>query len=108
MVFSGRHGVSDAERSRRQRFVVDIEIETDIVRAAKSDGIADTVDYRQLRAIVKEIVTGEPAHLIETLAERIAVRALAVKGVSAVTVRLAKRPASMRPIDSAAVIIRRS
>jgi 7,8-dihydroneopterin aldolase/epimerase/oxygenase len=108
MVFKGRHGVSDGERARTQAFRVDVELETRLARPGKTDRIADTVDYRVVRAIAKEVVEGEPQHLIESLAEKIASRALTVRGVSAVTVRIAKRPPSMRPIDSAAVQIRRA
>ena len=108
LVFSGRHGVSDAERARPQQFTVDIEVETSTARAGRSDRIDDTVDYRELRSIAKEVITGPPAHLIEALAERIAARALAVRRVRAVKVRVAKQPASMRPITSASVVIRRT
>jgi len=75
MVFSGKHGVSDAERVRSQRFTVDVELEVDLARAARSDQIEDTIDYRRVRAIAKEVIEGEPAHLIETLAGRSALRA---------------------------------
>lgn len=108
MVFSGRHGVSDAERARSQRFTVDVEVETDVARAGKSDDISDTIDYRRLRAIAKEVIGGPSAHLIEHLAQRIVEQALKVDGVSAVKVRVAKQPASMRPIEAAAVEIRRT
>jgi dihydroneopterin aldolase len=108
MAFSGRHGVTDAERARSQRFLVDIEVETSLTRPGRSDRIEDTVDYRRLHGIAKQVIAGESAHLIEALAERIATRALEVPGVRAVTVRIAKRPASMRPIDAAAVQIRRT
>jgi len=108
MVFSGRHGVTDAERARSQRFTVDIEVETSVSRAGRSDRITDTVDYRSLHAIAKEVIGGESAHLIEALAERIAARALEIAGVRAVSVRVVKRPVRMRPIDAAAVQIRRT
>jgi dihydroneopterin aldolase len=108
MVFSGRHGASAAERARAQRFTVDVELETSLARAGKSDRIEDTVDYRLIRAIAKQVVEGESAHLIEALADRIAKRALDVPGIAAVSVRVAKRPPSMRPIDAAAVHIRRT
>lgn len=108
MVFSGRHGVSDAERARSQRFTVDIAVETDVSRAGRSDDIADTVDYRRLHAIAKDIIGGPSAHLIEHLVQSIAEQALKVDGVSAVTVRVAKQPARMKPIDAAAVEIRRT
>lgn len=108
MVFSGRHGVTDAERARSQRFTVDVEVETSVSRAGRSDRIIDTVDYRRLHAIAKQVIGGESAHLIEALAERIAALALEVPGVRAVSVRVAKTPPSMGPIDAAAVQIRRT
>jgi len=107
MVFKGRHGVTARERARPQEFSVDIELETDLAMPGRSDDIEDTVDYRVVRSIAKEVVAGEPARLIEVLAERIARRTLEVRGVAAVTVRVAKRPPSMRPIGAAAVEIRR-
>ena len=108
MVFSGKHGYSDAERARSQRFSVDVELETDLSRAARSDQIEDTIDYRRVRAIAKEVIEGESAHLIETLAGRIASSVLKVPRVAAVSVKVTKRPASMRPIDGAAVLVRRA
>jgi len=108
MVFSGKHGVTDAERARSQRFTVDIEVEADLARAARSDQIEDTIDYRRVRAIAKEVIEGEPAHLIETLAGRIARKALQMPRVAAVSVKVTKRPPSMRPIDGAAVLLRRA
>jgi 7,8-dihydroneopterin aldolase/epimerase/oxygenase len=108
MVFSGKHGVSEAERARSQRFSVDIELEADIARAARSDDISDTIDYRRVRAIAKEVIEGESAHLVETLAGRIARKALLMPRVKAVTVKVTKRPPSMRPIDGAAVVLRRA
>jgi dihydroneopterin aldolase len=108
MVFRGRHGVSDSERARPQEFKVDVELETRLARPGKTDRIADTIDYRLVRAIVKEVVEGDSQHLIESLAEKIALRALKMRGVSAVTVRVAKRPLSMRPLEAAAVQVRRT
>ena len=107
-MFSGCHGVSDSERSRPQPFTVDIEAEADLGRAGESDSIQDTIDYRALHSIARDVVTGESAHLIEVLAERIAARALAIAGIASVSVRVAKRPASMQPLDAAAVEIKRS
>ena len=63
---------------------------------------------RRLRAIAREVIEGEPAKLLETLATRIAERALALPRVSAVSVRVAKRPPSMQPIEAAAVHINRT
>jgi dihydroneopterin aldolase len=108
LVFEGRHGVSDEERSRPQPFTVDIEVETDLARAGGTDQIADTVDYRRLHAIARDVITGESAHLIEALAHRIATQSLEIPAVTAVAVRVAKRPRSMEPLDAAAVEIKRT
>ena len=108
MTFSGRHGVSDAERSRAQDFVVTIEVETDLARAGLTDRIEDTLDYRLVRKVARDVVEGESVHLVEALAERIAGGVLELPLVTAVSVRVAKRPASMAPIDAAAVHIRRT
>ena len=108
MTFSGRHGVSAAERERPQRFVVSVEVDTDLAAAGRTDRIEDTLDYRRIRKVAKDVIEGESVKLVETLASRIAEGVLGLPLVSAVSVRVAKRPASMAPIQSAAVHIRRT
>jgi dihydroneopterin aldolase len=108
MVFSGRHGVRPAEREQPQEFEVDVTVDTDLATAGRSDSVDDTVDYRLVYAIAKDVVEGDSAELIETLAHRIAERVLELDKVAVVSVRIAKRPESMRPIAAAAVEIRRA
>jgi len=108
MSFSGRHGVRPAEREHTQEFDVDIDMEADLAQAGSTDRIEDTVDYRAARAIAKETIEGDSVKLLETLAARIADRVLALPRVAAVSVRVAKRPASMMPIKAAEVHIRRT
>ena len=108
MSFEGRHGVREAERAHPQEFRVDIDVECDLTRAGLTDRLADTVDYTKVRAIVKEVIEGESAQLMESLASRIAEQVMQVPRVAAVSVRIAKRPASMQPIDAAAVRIERT
>ena len=108
MVFSGRHGVRPAEREQPQEFKVDVKVDADLVAPGRSDRVEDTVDYRLVYAIARDVVEGESAKLIETLAQKIAERVLELDKVVAVSVRIAKRPESMRPIDSASVKIRRA
>ena len=40
-----RVGVPDAERAKPQRLLLTVEMESDFSAAAKSDSIADTIDY---------------------------------------------------------------
>src|SRR5260221_7018287 len=108
MSFQGRHGVRPEERERPQEFKVDIEVDCDLSQPGKTDRVEDTVDYRQLRAIAKEVIEGESQKLMETLAARIADRVLQLARVAGVSVRIAKRPESMQPIDAAAIRINRT
>jgi dihydroneopterin aldolase len=108
MVFSGRHGVRPAERAEPQEFKVDVNVDADLAAPGSSDRVEDTVDYRRIYAIAKGVIEGESAKLIETLAQRIADGVLELPRVATVSVRVAKRPQSMRPIDAAAVKIKRT
>jgi len=108
MAFQGRHGVRDAERARPQDFKVDVEIDADLSAASESDALADTIDYTLVRSAAKEVIEGPPRKLLESLAGEIARRVLAMPRVSAVSVRVSKFPASMQPLDAAAVRINRT
>ena len=68
----GRHGVYDHERADGQEFVVDVRLELSLESALRSDAVTDTVHYGELAERVSDIVAGEPADLIETVAGRIA------------------------------------
>jgi len=108
MSFQGRHGVRPAEREVPQEFKVDIEVDCDLSEPGKSDRIEDSVDYRQIYAVAKEVIEGESRKLLETLAASIADRVLEIPRVGGVAVRIAKRPESMVPIAAAAVRINRT
>jgi dihydroneopterin aldolase len=108
MSFQGRHGVRPAERERPQEFKVDIEVDCDLSEPGKSDRIEDSVDYRQVRSIAKEVIEGESQKLLERLAALIADRVLQLQRVGGVTVRISKLPESMQPIAAAAVRINRT
>ena len=108
MSFQGRHGARASERERAQEFKVDIEVDCDLEKPGRTDRLEDTIDYTKLRAIAREVLEGESVSLLETLATRIADRLLTVPQVLAVSVRVAKRPASMLPIEAAAVHINRT
>ena len=106
--FQGRHGVGAEERAQAQEFMVDIRVEADLTEAERTDRLEDTVDYRQLRSAAQEVIEGEPKKLLESLAGAIAERILEIPRVKTVLVRIAKRPASMQPIEAAAVRIYRT
>jgi 7,8-dihydroneopterin aldolase/epimerase/oxygenase len=68
----GHHGVFDFEREAGQVFRVDVVLGLDTGPAARSDDLADTVDYGALARDVVAVVEGEAVDLLETLAQRIA------------------------------------
>ena len=109
MAFTGRHGVSEAERLVARRFSVDLELETDLEQAGRTDDIADTFDYTHAHAIARRVIEGEPVHLLETLAARIADGLLTqYPTLAAVGVRVGKQPPLDGEVRSAAVQIRRT
>jgi dihydroneopterin aldolase len=91
----GRHGWFDFEREQGQPFVVDLTLHLDLAPAARSDNLADTVDYGALGTQVVAVIEGEPVLLIETLAERIADCCLSDPRVERVDVVVHKPQAPM-------------
>jgi 7,8-dihydroneopterin aldolase/epimerase/oxygenase len=72
MRFYAYHGVNPEERTKGQRFVVDVRIATDLREAGRSDDLSTTVNYSLVYSRVREIVEGTPRNLIEMVAEEIA------------------------------------
>ena len=65
-------GIYEWERSTRQTVVFDLEMATDIRKAAASDHIDDTLDYKAVAKRVIAFVEESRFQLVETLAERVA------------------------------------
>ncbi len=100
----GHHGVFDHEKRDGQDFVVDVDLELDLAKAAATDQIADTVHYGELAGRLAGIVAGEPVNLIETLAERLAEVCLADDRVTVATVTVHK-PGAPIPLPFADVSV---
>ena len=88
----GYHGNKPAERKLGQTFTADLEVTIDTRKAAASDRIEDTISYPLLEKTARQILEGNQANLLETVAERIATAILKHPEVSQVTVRVSKRP----------------
>ncbi|KAB2873318.1 MAG: dihydroneopterin aldolase [Ideonella sp.] len=69
------------------------------------DELSQVLDYRHLRELAKAEAEREHTHLLETLAGRIAQRALALPQVAAARVRVAK-PQVFADCDSVSVEVR--
>ena len=65
-------GIFDWERQVRQTVIIDIEMAADIRKAALTDAIADTMNYKAVAKRVLAFVAASQFHLVETLAEHVA------------------------------------
>lgn len=87
-----RVGVPDAERAQPQRLLLTIEMEFDFAKAAKSDSIADTIDYFAVTQRLLKFGDGKSWKLIEKLAADIANLVLSEFKPQSVTVEVKKFP----------------
>jgi len=102
----GHHGVYSEERRAGQSFVVDVALTVDLGPAGRSDDVADTVHYGDLAQRIVAVIEGEPADLIETVAERVAATCLTSLLVEQVEVTVHKPQAPVGvPLDDVAVTI---
>jgi 7,8-dihydroneopterin aldolase/epimerase/oxygenase len=92
----GYVGYLPEERVLGQWFEVDLTIWVDLTVAANSDDIADTLDYREAIALVKEQITTAKFALVEKLISAIADKILSLDKVRQVRVQLSK-PAAPIP-----------
>jgi dihydroneopterin aldolase len=65
-------GIWDWERRIRQTVTIDLDMAADIRRAAASERIEDTLDYKAVAKRVIAFVRESDFQLVETLAERVA------------------------------------
>lgn len=65
-------GIWDWERKIKQEIVIDLEMGADIARAAESDHIDDTLNYKAVAKRLIQYVGDSEFQLVETLAERVA------------------------------------
>ena len=104
----GFHGVYPEEKREGQDFVVDVVLQLSLRPAAESDDVRDTVHYGELAGRIVAFVQGDPADLLETVAQRIADDVLADERVMLVTVTVHKPQAPITvPFGDVSVTIRR-
>lgn len=66
--FEGNHGYTAAERRGTRRFRVHLTLELPLGEAARSDKLADTVDYWKVSEVVVSLGTKSTFKLLEALA----------------------------------------
>jgi 7,8-dihydroneopterin aldolase/epimerase/oxygenase len=100
-------GFIDWERRVKQTVVLDIELPVDCRRAASSDEVADTLDYKKVAKRVLAFIEASEFKLVETLAHRVALLILEEFAVAWVRVALNK-PGAIRNSRDVGVVIERA
>ena len=99
-------GIFDWERRIKQTVIFDLEMAADIRKAAATDSIADTLDYKAVAKRVIQFVEESEFQLVETLAEKVAQLILDEFTVPWVRVKLNKTGA-IRGARDVGIIIER-
>ncbi len=99
-------GIWEWERKIRQTVVIDLEMAADIRKAAASDSVDDTLNYKLVAKRVQEFVGDSEFQLVETLAEKIAAIVNDEFAVPWVRVRVNK-PGAIRGARDVGVVIER-
>ena len=99
-------GIFDWEREITQTVSLDLQMAFDIRRAAKSDAIVDTLDYKAVSKRLIHFVESSEFQLVEALAEQCASIVLDEFPVSWLQLKLSK-PGAVRGSSAVGVIIER-
>lgn len=109
MEFYAFHGHYQEEQIVGNRFLVDLEIETNLATAAESDKLEDAVNYQQAYQLIKNEMRRKKSNLLENIAKRI-LDALyeEMTGIEKITLRIRKMyPPMGGPIRSVGVTMSR-
>ena len=99
-------GIYDWERQVKQTVIVDLEMNVTVRKAAISDSIDDTLNYKRVAKRVLSFIEASQYHLVETLTEQIAMLLLSEFKLTWVRVSLSK-PGAVRNSRDVGVIIER-
>jgi len=99
-------GVFDWEREIKQTVVLDLDMAADIRKAASSDHLDDTLNYKAVAKRLIDFVSQSEFQLVETLAERVAEIVLTEFSVPWLRLQVNKRGA-VRGAQDVGVIIER-
>jgi len=100
-------GFIEWERRIKQTVVIDIEVPVDCRRAALSDEVADTLDYKKVAKRVISFVEASEFKLVETLAHRLCMVLLEEFGMEWVRLTVNK-PGAIRGSRDVGVSIERT
>lgn len=100
-------GFIDWERRIRQKVVIDFELPVDCRRAAGSDAVEDTLDYKRVAKRIIAFVGASEFQLVETLAHRTALLILEEFGIEWIRISINK-PGAIRGSRDVGVSIERT
>ncbi|MDT8429379.1 MAG: dihydroneopterin aldolase [Pseudomonadales bacterium] len=100
-------GIYDWEREQKQTVSLDLDMSTDISRAAASEDILNALDYKAVSKRLIAFIENSEFQLIETMAEAVAGIVLAEFEVSWLRLRVGK-PGAVTGARDVGVIIERS
>lgn len=70
MCFFGYHGCHKEEQNIGNNYLVDVYIDTNLTKAAKTDNLTNTIDYVKVHQIVEKEIS-KTSKLLENVAERV-------------------------------------
>jgi dihydroneopterin aldolase len=110
LVIHARHGVLEHETEVGQRFVIDLELVTDLSESSHSDRLVDTVSYSQVVATATAAFKDTNYRLLERAAGAVADAVLATfPRIQAVKVTVHKPHAPIAAIfDDVGVVLARA
>lgn len=100
-------GFIEWERRLKQTVVIDLELPVDCARAALTDSVADTLDYKKVAKRVIAFVEASEFQLVETLAHRTAILVLEEFGIEWIRISVNK-PGAIRGSKDVGVSIERT
>jgi dihydroneopterin aldolase len=100
-------GFIEWERRVKQTIVLDVEMPVDCAKAAQSDEVADTLDYKKVAKRLISFVEASDFKLVETLAHRTALLVLEEFGIEWVRLSINK-PGAIRGSKDVGVAVLRT
>lgn len=110
IVIHARHGVLEHEAEVGQRFVIDLELSTDLSEPSRTDRLKDTISYSDVVATATKAFNGRNYYLLERAAGAVADSILsAFPSVRALEVTVHKPHAPIAAIfGDVGVVLRRT
>lgn len=99
-------GIFDWERTTKQTISVDLEMNANVLRAASTDHIDDTLNYKEVAKRLIAFIEKSEFQLVETLAQRCAEIVLNEFPVTWLRLKLSK-PGAVRGSRAVGVMIER-